>query len=67
MNLLIPSLNNIDMEFYKNLKPIHLYLCSIVFIVLSNVVREKNQTIYLIFLLLGVVLFALGFSKKNEK
>ena len=37
------------MEFYKNLKPIHLYLCSIVFIVLSNVVREKNQSIYLIF------------------
>ncbi|CAN1510364.1 hypothetical protein MCEGE10_00776 [Flavobacteriaceae bacterium] len=55
------------MEFYKNLKPIHLYLCSIVFIVLSNAVREKNQTIYLIFLLLGVVLFALGFSKKIKK
>jgi hypothetical protein len=55
------------MDFYKNLKPIHFYLCSIVFIVLSNVVREKNQSIYLIFLFLGVVLFALGFSKKIKK
>jgi hypothetical protein len=55
------------MEFYKNLKPIHFYLSSIVFIVLSNVVREKNQSIYLIFLLLGVVLFALGFIKKIKK
>jgi hypothetical protein len=55
------------MEFYKNLKSIHLYLCSIVFIVLSNVVREKNQSVYLIFLILGVILFALGFSKKIKK
>lgn len=55
------------MEFYKNLKPIHLYLCSIVFIVLSNVVRDKNQSIYLAFLILGVILFALGFSKKIKK
>jgi hypothetical protein len=55
------------MEFYKNLKPIHLYLCSTLLIVLSNVVRDKNQTIYLIFLLLGVILFALGFSKKIKK
>ena len=55
------------MEFYKNLKPIHLYLSSIVFIVLSNVIREKNQTIYLIFLMFGLVLFALGFSKKLKR
>ena len=55
------------MEFYKNLKPIHLYLCSTLLIVLSNVVREKNQSVYLILLILGVILFALGFSKKIKK
>lgn len=55
------------MEFYKNLKPIHLYLCSIVFIVLSNVIRDINKSIYLIFLLLGIVLFVIGFSKKIKK
>ena len=55
------------MEFYKNLKSIYFYLCSILFIVLSNVVRDKNQTLYLILLSLGVVLFVLGFSKKMKK
>ena len=55
------------MEFYKNLKPIHLYFCSTLLIVLSNVVRDKNQSVYLILLILGVILFALGFSKKIKK
>lgn len=55
------------MEFYKSLKPIHFYMSSILFIVLSNLVRDKNHSIYMIFLFLGVILFALGFSKKIKK
>ena len=55
------------MEFYKNLKPIYLYLCSTIFIVLSNVVRDKNHALYLVFLFLGVIFFALGFGKKIKR
>jgi hypothetical protein len=55
------------MEFYKNIKPIQLYMCSILFIVLSNLVKKDYYTLYIIFLLLGVILFFLGISKRIKK
>jgi hypothetical protein len=55
------------MNFYQNIKPIYLYFASIIAFVLSNVIREKNTTLYFIFLFLGAIFFILGFFKGRSQ
>ncbi|HLF51994.1 hypothetical protein [Flavobacterium sp.] len=55
------------MDFFKNIKPIQLYMGSIIFFVLSSLARKEYHTLYLLFLILGVVLFFLGIIKRIKK
>lgn len=51
----------------KNLSSIYLYLISVVCFVLANVIRDKNIIIYYVLLVVGVVFFVLGLTKKAKK
>jgi hypothetical protein len=55
------------MDFFKNIKPIQLYMSSIIFFVLSSLVKDKQHNLYLIFLVFGVLLFFFGISKRIKK
>ena len=54
-------------DFYNNLKPIQLYMASIVFFVISNLVKKEQRDLYLLFLGIGIVLFFLGLNKRIRK
>ena len=55
------------MNFFKNISPIYLYMVSIICLVLSNVVREINANLYYALLVLGVLFFILGMTKRIKK
>jgi len=55
-----------NFTFFKNSKPIYFYFASIISFVISNLSREKNDFLYGVFLVLGAVLFILGFFKSRK-
>lgn len=55
------------MDFFNDLKPMHLYLSSIICIVGSSLLKNNYHTLYIIFLILGVILFFLGMTKRIKK
>jgi len=44
----------------KQVKPIYLYMGSMISFVISNMVREQNHILYVVLLVTGLVLFLLG-------
>ncbi len=48
----------------KQIKPIYLYVVSLLSFVLANVLREKNGYLYGVLLGLGLVLFLFGVLNK---
>ncbi|WP_185964619.1 hypothetical protein [Flavobacterium sp. GT3R68] len=55
------------MNFFNNLKPMHLYLSSIICIVGSSLLKNDYHTFYIVFLVLGVILFFWGMTKRIKK
>lgn len=55
------------MNFFKNLKPIQLYMSSVVFFVLSNLVKKEHHNLYVLFLVIGIVVFFLGLRTRIKK
>ena len=52
----------------KNLAPTYLYMISVVCFVIANLVRDQFLILYYILLMLGIVSFVIGFSKRiNNK
>ncbi len=48
----------------KNYSPIYFYFVSIIAFVLANVLREKSVPVYYVLLLIGVIFFVLGVTKR---
>ena len=55
------------MDFFRNLKPIQFYMGSIIFFVLSSLVKDKYHNLYLVFLILGVLLFFFGIGRRIKQ
>lgn len=55
------------MNFIKNLKPIQLYMTSVIFFIIANLLKKEYYDLYLFFLVIGVLLFFLGLSKRIKK
>ena len=52
------------MNFLKNLSPLNLYLFSILCFVGANLTRSKSLEIYYTLLVLGVLFFVFGLTKR---
>ena len=55
------------MDIFKNIKPIHFYMYSIICIGLSSLLKKEYHNLYIAFLVLGVLLFFLGIGKRIKK
>lgn len=51
----------------KNISPIYLYMISVVCFVIANVVRDQYLILYYILLIIGILLFVMGFKKRIQK
>lgn len=49
---------------FNKLSPMALYFISIVFLVLSNIIRSHNLNLYYVLLVIGIIFFFLGLYKK---
>lgn len=52
---------------FKNWSPIYFYFVSIISFVTANMIRDKNLVFYYILLILGIVFFVLGLTKRIKK
>jgi hypothetical protein len=48
----------------KNFNPIYCYFVSIIAFVLANVFRDKSVPLYYVLMMIGVVFFILGVTKR---
>ena len=55
------------MDCIKNLKPIQLYMASVIFFIIANLLRKEYYDLYFPFLVIGVLLFFLGLRKRIKK
>lgn len=55
------------MDFFNNLKPMYLYFASMICIGLSSLLKNDYHTFYIVFLVLGVILFFWGMLKRIKK
>lgn len=52
-----------DFSSLKNTPPMYLYLVSVISFILANLVRDKSLGFYYFLLIIGLVLFVLGFMR----
>ncbi len=55
------------MDFFKKLSSLNLYLISVLCFVGANVLRSQSIAIYYTLLVLGVMLFVFGLTKRIKK
>lgn len=55
-----------NFNFINNISAMYFYLISIICFVISNIIREKSLPVYYTLLVLGLVLFVLGFMKRMK-
>jgi hypothetical protein len=56
-----------DFSFFKNARPIFFYFISIGACVLANISKQINITLYYILLIVAVVFFFLGLTRRIKK
>ncbi|MCW2119836.1 hypothetical protein M2326_002148 [Flavobacterium sp. 7A] len=55
------------MDFIKNLSSLHLYMISVLCFVGANLMRSKSIELYYCLLLVGVLGFVFGLTKRIKK
>lgn len=55
-----------DFSSFKKLSPMYLYLGSILSFVLANLIRDTSIGFYYLLIVIGLVLFVLGFMKRMK-